>query len=270
MKTASIYVSGCWSDTDLMVGLSERVHGIGLSSHPACSAQWRKQRLSNPASTARLQRMQPIWAAVDVLTAHAAQRILRTTCRGRLGSARRGAGCTAFVVDPDVLLDAHALGAACAYYDALRFSAVIFAPSPSNQEATLRQLNMSFEAFLGLSTRNPTDGQAGAAAQHAHVLSAIPRLMGSRHVSFFSLHALDVLANLTRIVAPKFDLPKGLDMLTPGLLPSKGVDVLWTLEHTAPFVRLDSPSLRTCNPRRVRTRGASASLATCTEVATVS
>lgn len=95
---AEVYVSGCWSDTDL-VGLRERVHSIGLSSHPACSAQWQKQWLYNAASTARLKRMQPIWAAVDVLTAHAAQRILRTTCRYRLGSARRGVGCTAFVVD---------------------------------------------------------------------------------------------------------------------------------------------------------------------------
>lgn len=120
---------------------------------------------------------------------------------------------------------------------------------------------MTFETFLGLAT---ADERAAAVAKHAQVLSATPRLMGSRHISFFSLHALDALANLTLAVAPNFDLPKGLDMLTPLLLPSKGLDILWTLEHTAPFLQLDSPSLHPCIARRVRIRGVSKSLANLT------
>ena len=247
---AGVVLAGCWQprsdDIEHRRGASSSAVGTaGLAAHTACSRAWRSTHLRNPQAVMRLARMQPVWAAVDILTSAAAEMVLRTTCYNK-GRARRGRGCTAFVVDPDVLLDGDAIRVACRYYAALRFDAVLLFNSPPR---TYLSLNATIE---DVRTRTREVAAHDHERQHVNTTpqllrqsadggielsSAVTRVMGNRHISFLSLHALSVLSDLSRRFAPTFDLPKGLDMLLPLLLPSQGVETLWALDRTGALIR---------------------------------
>ena len=66
-------------------------------------------------------------------------------------------------------------------------------------------------------------------------------------VSFLSLAALDALARLTVEVAPTYDLDKGMDMLLPNLLPSRGIQTLWLLDGCGTFITKGGA----CRPERI-------------------
>ena len=95
---ARVFVVGCWAEPRLALGPG--AVGVGLGHHPACSSEWRAQNLANPRARGRLAHLQPLWAAVELLTAEALRAaVLPTRCGGG-----GGPGCTAFVMDPDVVL----------------------------------------------------------------------------------------------------------------------------------------------------------------------
>jgi len=102
--------------------------------------------------------LQAGWAAEEVLTAAAARRVLDPACAGAeplrlvqhaggfngtaavtaahlMGKRRRwsraGGGCTAMVIEADVLLTANAARDACAYYGAEAFDAVLHGALPA-------------------------------------------------------------------------------------------------------------------------------------------
>ena len=201
-----VYVVGCW---DGRLPLLHGAVGVGLGSHPACSAAWRAKNLANPHARGRLAHLQPVWAAVELLTAEAlSSAVLPARCRGTSGP-----GCTAFVMDPDVLLAHSSVRRACAYYDATAYDAVLGFAAPTARHRSL--------------------GKAvGGNTSAAH----LAQLMGNRHVSFLAPRAMDALASLARAHFPTEDLDKGLDMLLPQLLPARGVSVLWLLEGCGMFI----------------------------------
>lgn len=205
-----LYIVGCWPPhAQHAVGAPLRqhnrheapstVHSIGLGGvHPACDPSWRERHLVNRRATNRLRHSQPIWAAVELLTAAAARHVLRPTCPGiaasggpnassGIRSATTGAedvptpalpratgrGCTAFVIDPDVLLLPSSVTSSCVYYDAMRFDAVLAFGSPAARFASL-----------------------DAALRATPLL----QLMGNRHVSFLAIDALNALAQVSDCV----------------------------------------------------------------------
>ncbi len=115
---ATVHVSGCWQAAPFA---HPRLALISLSSEPACDERWQRRHLFNKRSRHRLAAHQVAWAASDLLTAAAVRHVLRASCAPPHVS---GAGCTAFVIDPDVLL-LGSVAAACSYYDALRHDAVL-------------------------------------------------------------------------------------------------------------------------------------------------
>ena len=188
-NSSRVYVVGCW---DGHVPLPHGAVGVGLGRHPACSAAWRAKNLANPHARGRLAHLQPVWAAVDLLTAEAlSSAVLPARCRGRSGP-----GCTAFVMDPDVILAHGSVRRACTYYDATAYDAVLGFAAP---EARYR--------LLGHVVGANTSG------------TQLARRMGNRHISFLTPRAMDALASLARAHAPTEDVDKPLDMLLPLLLP---------------------------------------------------
>ena len=231
---------GCWPASDDAATLV-RTHGavssvrtVGLASHEACSRAWRLRRLSSSWSQLHRQQ-QHEWAAVDILTAAAARRVLPPACAGtdptrlvgdngtlttravkRRKLSRGGPGCVALVLESDVLLAADALRDACLYYGAESFDAVLHAALPAALPRASRHPSHAFPV-AAKSLRLP-DQCMGA---------------GSRHMSFLSMRALDALAALSLVHAPRFrqksqaGQPCRIDRLAVSLLPALGISSLW-------------------------------------------
>ena len=89
----SVYISGCWPSSH-SASEAPGMHFIGLASSAACDPAYRELRLRNPTAKQRLARLQPMWAAVELLTAQAALRVLGPTCAQ---PRRAGAGAWAAV-----------------------------------------------------------------------------------------------------------------------------------------------------------------------------
>ena len=206
------------------LNLTSGAVSIGLGGHNACNETWAFKHLFNPNSRARLAPMLPMWGAVEILTA-AAMRLILPLCSSR---RRTGAGCTAFVIDPDVFLPPvlgirNTVRAACEYYDATRYDAVLLFAAPPARFSV-----------------DDSYSNAGHAMNEAINSSTVARLMGSRHVSFLTVRAISALAALTRRALPTYTADKGLDMLLPNLLPAADVSVLWLLEGCGAFQSLGS------------------------------
>ena len=193
-----VFVVGCWRREHFEldggpVG-ARRAIAIGFgASHPACNVTWRRMALFNPRARSRLAPLQPIWGAVEILTASAlAHPLVLPRCpRREDGGGRRGPDCMAFVIDPDVLLPtAGTVRAACEYYDAPRYDAVLLFAPPTARFATLTDAILS----------------GGGGADPEATRHMIPRLLGNRHISFLSSHALNVLAS---------HIPHGTDIDSP-------------------------------------------------------
>ena len=193
-QKVDVFVVGCWSGT---LNLSGAV-GIGLQHHPACNATWRHMTLGNPQARARLAAspLQPIWGAVELLTAAALELpAVLPRCRPTHLSPRRGPGCTAFIIDPDVLLPTvGTVQATCQYYDATRYDAVLMFAAPS---ALYRSVS------------------------EAVARESIPALMGNRHVGFLSSLAQSTLAQLTRSILPTYDFDKCAEPPNPSRTPAE-------------------------------------------------
>ena len=234
----SVYLPGCWPASDDSATLV-RTHGaqssvrtVGLAANEACSRSWRQRRLASPWSQQQRQ-PQDEWAAVDILTAAAARRVLPAACAGtdparlvgtngtltrlkRRRQSKSGPGCVALVVEADVLLTADSVRHACTFYGAEAYDAVLHAPLPTP---------------LPRPMRHASHGPASAAQSlklHDRCLGA-----GSRHLGFLSMRSLDALATLSLIHAPRFTQKSGdvatcqIDRLLISLLPALGLSVLW-------------------------------------------
>ena len=216
-----VFAVGCW---DGSIPLGGGAWGVGLGRHVACRDWWREANLRNVRGRARLGPLQPMWGAVELLTAAALELpLVLPNCR-REAQRQSGPGCVAFVADPDVLLSGRSVRDACAYYNASRYDAVLLGAPPRRR----------------LHTLDP----------HVFNASAIPELMVNRHVSFLTPRAMGALVRLTREALPTYDLDKGADMLMPNLLPTapEGLEVLWLLDGCGFFVRPGGH----CTPRRLR------------------
>ena len=135
-NSSRVYIVGCWEGH---VPLPHGAVGVGLGRHPACSAAWRAKNLANPHARGRLAHLQPVWAAVELLTAEAlSSAVLPARCRGRSGP-----GCTAFVMDPDVILAHGSVRRACTYYDATAYDAVLGFAAPEARYRSLRHAVVS-------------------------------------------------------------------------------------------------------------------------------
>ena len=135
-NSSRVYIVGCWEGH---VPLPHGAVGVGLGHHPACSAAWRAKNLANPHARGRLAHLQPVWAAVELLTAEAlSSAVLPARCRGRSGP-----GCTAFVMDPDVILAHGSVRRACTYYDATAYDAVLGFAAPEARYRSLRHAVVS-------------------------------------------------------------------------------------------------------------------------------
>ena len=234
-----VFIVGCWPATTTADG----VHSIGLMSHPACGEAHREARYRNRHARARLARFQPTWASVDALT-HAALTGESTNSNNnnhgvgmrRMPAGRRSPqefppailpncssastnnnrGCIALVVDPDVLLFKHTIKRACEYYKAYQYDAVLLFAPPRGRFTSLQEALDESKKALGASSSSSSSSSAAgsvdpAAAAYLESNAPLLDLMGNRHVSFLSVHALSALSTLTTEIAPTYDLDKGMD-----------------------------------------------------------
>ena len=235
-----VFIVGCWPATTTADG----VHSIGLMSHPACGEAHREARYRNRHARARLARFQPTWASVDALT-HAALTGestnsnnnnhgvgMRRMPAGRrspqefppailpncstISSTNNNRGCIALVVDPDVLLFKHTVKRACEYYRAYQYDAVLLFAPPRGRFTSLQEALDESKKALGASSSSSSSSSAAgsvdpAAAAYLESNAPLLDLMGNRHVSFLSVHALSALSTLTTEIAPTYDLDKGMD-----------------------------------------------------------